>query len=655
MGKKLGYIWVLIAGILIFRGPKLWAQELPQKEVIEQAEVQKCKIEYEKPNGKNEYYTKKPSIKLTHREKGYISKYILEKPNQELLQGELKEEYDEGMILEGEFQEGMHKLSVWLEDSSGRQIDQTEEQVVFKIDTVAPRDIFISYGSEREGEQIYYNEESYVYINAHKEDEDISGIYYQLDGDAWNFTMDCKVGIAIKPGFQGKLSAYSIDRAGNKSRSITSKEMICDTQKPNIQLETPHGFHTWYDQDVEVAIHVTEVGISSGIQRIRIYMNKDLVLHENIDELEVLEYQTKINVRATSINDSSIPITVEVIDRAGNQIIEKQYLQVDKDYPIISVSGVKNHQITSNKISCNYEIKDDNYLADIQMIGTYESIDGSVAPLEPMVWIANGTTSQAEIELVESGKYRLEVRATDKAGHSALSIITCIIDRENPIIRYVNELQGTFLQYFQWNYEMDHVIQDFTSYTYIMELDGKLYPAGEKIEREGIHYLTVQATDAAGNESKVKAEFVIDHTRPQMMFQNITQGGIYEGGIQAIIELEDESDIIDQIIINGKKETLNKKNRWVKRLEEPKKYVMEIIAKDQANNKSKANITFEIIEPESKVDKFIKPFINIVKNKSHPIKIHKKKYHYSRFIIMVFIGTSVGIICIIKAYKKRKK
>ena len=69
------------------------------------------------------------------------------------------------------------------------------------------------------------------------------------------------------------------------------------------------------------------------------------------------------------------------------------------------------------------------------------------------------------------------------AGNQSKTEKQVIIDKDNPVIMHVEELDGKYMKEFQWQYESGEWIQDFTSYTYLMQLDDELYKPGEKIEK----------------------------------------------------------------------------------------------------------------------------------------------------------------------------
>ena len=130
--------------------------------------------------------------------------------------------------------------------------------------------------------------------------------------------------------------------------------------------------------------------------------------------------------------------------------------------------------------------------------------------------------------LKNDGIYHMKVLAKDISGHVSEEKFQVIIDKTNPVIRYVETLNGQQLKKFKWDYPVNQMIRDFTTYVYEMRVDGKLYHMGEVIDSEGRHRMTVKATDAAGNKAQMTADFVVDHTAPEIIFRNIEGGEAYE-------------------------------------------------------------------------------------------------------------------------------
>ena len=179
---------------------------------------------------------------------------------------------------------------------------------------------------------------------------------------------------------------------------------------------------------------------------------------------------------------------------------------------------------------------------------------------------------------------------------------------ENPVIVHVDELDGKYLKYFRWDYSAGESVKDFTSYTYTMKLDDTVYRPGEKIEKEGMHTLVVEAVDSAGNKSDAKARFTIDHTPPVIRFENIREGESYEKERKFYIRTENPEDQIEYIKINGAKQKSEKqKGLYECKVDEAKAYEVEVKAKDLAGNEQISRIGFEIEQEKTLLQKITEP------------------------------------------------
>lgn len=143
----------------------------------------------------------------------------------------------------------------------------------------------------------------------------------------------------------------------------------------------------------------------------------------------------------------------------------------------------------------------------------------------------------------------------------------------------VDELQGKYLKKFSWDYPVDVFIKDFTTFVHQIQMDGRLYPIGTEIDTEGRHTLQVNAIDAAGNEAVARAEFVIDHTPPKIQFYQVEEGAQYEGILNFQVDSRKKEDWIEEVLINGKRQTLKKEDgKYTFQITNPGEYEVSVTA-----------------------------------------------------------------------------
>ena len=103
------------------------------------------------------------------------------------------------------------------------------------------------------------------------------------------------------------------------------------------------------------------------------------------------------------------------------------------------------------------------------------------------------------------------------------------------------------------------------------------------------------------NEAVARAEFVIDHTPPKIQFYQVEEGAQYEGILNFQVDSRKKEDWIEEVLINGKRQTLKKEDgKYTFQITNPGEYEVSVTAADLAGNEAEENISFEIV-PEKTI------------------------------------------------------
>lgn len=616
MRWKIGKILIVLVAIFFMEGQRLNASEVTYdgaellKEEKEELVITPYELEYDQIKEYPEYSNTIPEIRLRHKDENYITKYSLTKENQEKISGQLTK-YEEEIIISGnQFEEGYNQLEVWMEDQEEKKIEAYQVQKIFIIDTQKPNVLLYEYENESEQEIMIYKEKKKVLIRTEDERSGISGIFYQLQGEEEQFVESAEAMIEIPLNYSGVITAYSIDRAGNRTDKVISKGIICESQKPSISLQGPKGFDKWYKEDISLAVQINDVGVSAGIERIHCYVNSEIVLDKHIEELYVTDWNTSILLNRPSTNNEAISVVVEVMDRAGNSSNISRLIYLDKQLPVVSITGFTQYLITAQPVEAIFTATDENEIASIVTKIQWQQVDGTITLLEGPAWSKKDNQEIGVLRIEREGRFQLEMIVTDMAGNVSTAKMQVIIDKANPIIKYVDQLHKKYIKEFQWNYRIEELVEDDTSYSYNMKLDGIYYSADEKVTREGMHTLQLHVVDAAGNQAEAKAEFIVDHTKPEIIVEHMEDGKAYENGTTIDIKVENSQDRLEEIQINGEKQKISQKNNFQYTFQNTKTYQIAIVAKDFAGNKAEKKITVEITNKKSMAKKIMEPFTN---------------------------------------------
>lgn len=221
-------------------------------------------------------------------------------------------------------------------------------------------------------------------------------------------------------------------------------------------------------------------------------------------------------------------ICAYAVDRAGNQgescyfvvqkeektevitpEISKEEEEKDVDEPKIELSGIPDTGIESKSIVISCLISDDSAISELKGKMIQEQMDGTEVIYEMKEWKKTDQGYQYQREIVEDGIYQIEIEGKDVAGNIAYETRQIIIDTQAPQISQLNRWEGRRLEEFCWNYQMDDLVSDLTSWYAEIRLDGVLYKSGQVCKEQGKHILEVNARDLAGNEVKEVSTFYI--------------------------------------------------------------------------------------------------------------------------------------------------
>lgn len=382
------------------------------------------------------------------------------------------------------------------------------------------------------------------------------------------------------------------------------KEFQIDTQAPEVQMEAPAGFDTWYQKSASVSAKA--IDNYSQIKKLQCYVNGKF-----IGEKETAKGEFEIS--EASIGGKAIEVTIIAEDRAGNKSSRIKPLYIDSSVPKVTISGVEEYMITSSPLTVTYEVQEDNILNEFTAFADWENVRREKSVLPVSEWEKTKTGRKTTQILSEDGIYQFYIRAADKAGYQAERKVQVIIDKENPVIQYVEELDGKYLQDFCWEKVPDKLVQDFTTFSYEIRMDGNLYAAGKKIRTEGSHILEVDAKDAAGNAAYAKAEFIVDRTPPQIVFSDVEEGKEYEEKHTFRISLGNAEDTIQQIQINGEDQKIRTGSKSVQyTVQECKNYEVKVKAVDKAGNLSEKSIFFAVVPEKTLFQKVSEPVVKIL-------------------------------------------
>ena len=556
-------------------------------------EDQLPKIQVRDPDGAHGYYLNSPEITVIHQLDRVDVHYRFTNGAGELTEGIIPEEED--FLLHNPFKDGENTLLVWVELP-----DQNwEDYRVFKLDSIAPGTPAITIDKPGTNGTIYSNDLVNITFQSFDSGSGVYGYFYKTGSHDDVFIMGETGTITINEEFVGQVDVIAVDYAGNRSEVSRSSPIIIDKNQPIIKMSSTGELGAWNHGAVSVGLQVEEWGVSSGLERVRVYLDGEMIVDRKLSERE-LEYSFRetLWIEKEASNGVGTNIRVEARDNVGHETVVHQEVLIDTNDPTISFPDAFNHMIIGSDRTIEIVLEDNNLLRYYQVQTTHSPFTGEEGGGDSLIKGEISSTSQnVSIPLEKEGRYTIEVLARDISGREVVKALHVSLDKTSPIIRYVEQLNGKHIPHFQWNYQPGDMIQDEHGFDYNMFLNGGRYQEGVYVDREGEYIFRVTAVDEAGNVNSAQANFVIDNTPPEIYFYNVEEGESYEEELMVGIAVTGHGERIKRVVVNGENSNIERNSQMVQlRFSRAGDYVIAVEADDLAGNVSIEEIAFSIVE-----------------------------------------------------------
>ena len=174
-------------------------------------------VSYPKPDGNKNYYIKKPYVEISHQSKRGITKYELSCGGKKMEEGKLENEGDKKRIESQSFQEGKHKVTIWMEDEKGEIVEGYTSNTYFYVDTKNP----VFNLNVPKGTDGWHDRAVSIKVEAEDGTSGVDEIKCFLDGEIIGTKKDSNASFLIdKQSVKGagtKVKVVVTDGAGNKS------------------------------------------------------------------------------------------------------------------------------------------------------------------------------------------------------------------------------------------------------------------------------------------------------------------------------------------------------------------------------------------------------------------------------------------------------
>lgn len=262
--------------------------------------------------------------------------------------------------------------------------------------------------------------------------------------------------------------------------------VLQDSEAPSVEILSPSEGEILNGFSSSALIEVTDE--DSLISVVEFSFDNQNWLPVDRDETATDSYRLFLN----SLTDGSHQLSVRAIDSANNtsNVVTREFT-VDNTAPEVVADGIINGRFYNEPITPTFTATDPH------LVSLTVTLDD-----EPY---SEGATVSSE------GEHIFNLLATDSAGNVNQTIIVFGIDTTPPSIN-VTGVEDNGL----YNFTVLPVIEtdDQNPLSVVSRLNGEVYEVGTSIGTEGNYQLEIDVTDAAGNDSELLINFVIDLTSP---------------------------------------------------------------------------------------------------------------------------------------------
>lgn len=491
--------------------------------------------------------------------------------------------------------DGIYTLEYWITDAAGNESEK--ELFPYKIDCNEPTDLKLILADE---EQALGNESTLLYEKFYQEgitgqataDYGISGkesikiLKAKQIGEWKNSTpSEDAEQFRIQPNMRCLLYIKATDGAGNTTEGWT-RGLVVDNEAPTgdgvpeLILE-PKGVnkHGFFNKDVKVTIGIKDSPTdqnSAALKRVTetinvngadLVLNKDLfsgteetISEDTITKTENFTFEETIDAKGNEGNQVSV--TVNAVDRSGNESTYTRELKIDVTKPEIEITfdneNARNGKYYNADRRAKINITELNF--DAALVEIKGTKDGKDFSPEISEWQSDKNDHYAYVDFTADGDYTLCVNCRDLADNDAeeksaepftidktMPSVAIALENSNLEARYFNETQTAVITVEEHNFNADDVWINMQPAGKIgtWEHHNDTHVIKVQFLLEGECSLSCEFIDLAGNDiagedqAKMPISFVIDKTAPVIVIAGVENDSANSGEVVPVITVLD--------------------------------------------------------------------------------------------------------------------
>ncbi|MCR4755974.1 MAG: hypothetical protein K5868_10715 [Lachnospiraceae bacterium] len=403
-----------------------------------------------------------------------------------------------------------------------------------------------------------------------------------------------------------ELTIQVYDRAGNVS--TLNRIVKIDRTAPSVELEGADNGGI-YSASPRLRVKGEDAHPSTvclGYKVIRTVDGSEETAAESAGTLSDLKDKVLFEAGA----DGDYRIELKAKDAAGNESPKySRYFRVDTTGPSVCFDGIADGAVLNTDGELKVNVGDNfDDPCKVSLSGTVLSA-GTTRDLKMTEYKVNGRYSTNTYSFKADGEYSVTASATDAAGNTCSDSISFMVDKTAPVVEMINGFKSSdevvlnspptlSFRITESNYEtasvsceLKHIEDDkqvkCDTPEWIMSSSKSDFNV--TIDNEGTYELNVRASDMAGNRAGKSLKFTLDTTKPEIDYiDDLNRKYVKSFKLPDNFTdyIKDESGVDYRAYVNS--ENYDEGSE----INEDGKYVLKVIAVDDAGNQAEKTVEF---------------------------------------------------------------
>ncbi len=371
------------------------------------------------------------------------------------------------------------------------------------------------------------------------------------------------------------------DGAGNLSEEVT-RHFAIDTTPPELfisgvgdasDIRTAASLNIdvdddiWEDTKVDISLTRTAMGNSE-------YMPKSGYNLAAAHDSRVVNIST----------DGEYMLEVVAKDGAGNVSKEVRRFRIDSTAPKIAVGGVNEGEACRDVPNLKFRAAEMFYESTVMTALLERKENDGYIPVKKKQIVMKSVEDHIDITPEGEGEYRLTCSASDRSGNTSEASLAFCIDHTPPVIVGLSDIDSRFFKVFSLPKKVAQMVLDRFGVSAAAFVNDNEYNDGDEILEEGKYVLSIIAEDAAGNVTEDSADFIVDHTAPQIVLSGFDKNGNIRKGSFIKVGLADNGDRLLEVRFGDRSVAVADDNTAGIAVDEYGEYDLEVKAEDSAGN-----------------------------------------------------------------------